>query len=429
MKKIAFYLDNRAISDIDANRLEYGNPGIGGTEYLILLVSTMLARNESAMSVKLWITHQQKLPAHIQYSVVDNLSEAISQAEEELYDTFVLKHDANNIINDYIVTSTDLKFYIWCHVFICYWELDYYAKNPYVYKMVYVSREMLDLYRDHPLYKKSVYIYNCVNLDGYRDSVKNHPFSARQHIVTYVGSLVPFKGFHRLARIWPDILKSVPDAQLYVIGSGRLYNSSAVLGQYGIAEKSYEEYFMRYLSKDGHILSSVHFMGRMGVEKNEILLQTKVGVPNPTGITETFCLSAVEMQICGAVLATVKAPGYMDTVKNGILCSDDKSLTESIVKLLKTNKSNYNEAMDFFEKEFSLNSVLLKWRELLLFENKGKDKMVNLGYRLKWLKEIIRVLGDFVPSVKYLPPVERVLLFIERKIFKKITYMDSDVSL
>lgn len=112
MKKIAFYLDNRAISDIDANRLEYGNPGIGGTEFLILLVSTMLARNESAMSVKLWVTHQQKLPAHIQYSVVDNLSEAISQAEEELYDTFVLKHDANNIINDYIVTSTDLKFYM-----------------------------------------------------------------------------------------------------------------------------------------------------------------------------------------------------------------------------------------------------------------------------------------------------------------------------
>lgn len=429
MKKIAFYLDNKTISDIDVNQLEYGNPGIGGTEYLILLVSTMLACNEHTMSIKLWITHQQKLPEYIQYSVVNNLSEAICKAEEEQYDIFILKHDVDNIINNYIVTSTTLKFYIWCHVFICYWELDYYANNPYVHKVVYVGREMLDLYRDHPLYDKSVYIYNCINLEGCRESVIHHPFSTRQHIVTYVGSLVPYKGFHRLARIWPAILKAVPDAQLFVIGSGRLYNSSAVLGQYGIAEKSYEESFMKYLSRDGHILPSVHFMGKMGVEKNEILLKTKVGVPNPTGITETFCLSAVEMQVYGAVLATVKAPGYMDTVKNGVLCSNDRNLAETIIRLLKTDKSNYEEAMNFFEKEFSLDSILLKWKQLLLLDCNDRGKLVNLGYRLKWLKEIIRILSKFIPVVKHVPPVERILLFIERKIFKKITYMDSDISL
>ena len=311
--------------------------------------------------------------------------------------------------------------------------MDYYANAPAVKKIVYVGREMYDLYRDHPSFKKATYIYNCVNLEGCKEAVAKHPFSKRQHVVTYIGSLVPFKGFHKLAEVWPWVLKEVSDAQLYVIGSGKVYHSSAVLGEYGVAESIYESFFMKYLlTEDGHVMPSVHFMGRMGTEKNHILLKTKVGVPNPTGITETFCLSAVEMQSYGATVVTMKAPGYLDTIKNGVLCSNTKELAETIVRLLRTDESSsYETAMAYFEKEFSVESALAEWERLLQDKNQDSRKLqlVNPGYRLKWLKEGIRLISAVLPMNRILPSVERVLILIERKIFRNTTYIDSEVSL
>ena len=90
-------------------------------------------------------------------------------------------------------------------------------------------------------------------------------------IVTYVGSLVPAKGFHRLAQIWPEVISKVPNAELYVIGNGKVYDRNAKLGKYGISQSDYENQFMKYLTDDeGEILKSVHFCGIVGKEKRDI---------------------------------------------------------------------------------------------------------------------------------------------------------------
>lgn len=63
-------------------------------------------------------------------------------------------------------------------------------------------------------------------------------------------------------------IKKVPQAQLYVIGGGNLYNRNAVMGKYGIATQEYENEFMPYITDDdGKILPSVHFCGILGKEK------------------------------------------------------------------------------------------------------------------------------------------------------------------
>lgn len=270
-----------------------------------------------------------------------------------------------------------------------------------------------------------LYIYNCLNLEGVREIVQEHPFEDRKNVVTYVGSLVPFKGFHLLAKAWPSILKKIPDAELYVIGSGKLYNKNSQLGPFGIADSLYEEQFMHYLCQNGKIIPSVHFMGDMGVEKNEILLQTKVGVPNPSGITETFCISAVEMQAMGAMVTTINYPGFIDSVKNGYLYKKTTDLAKSITRLLRKGKSNYDTAMNFFEDNFSFEEVVSKW-EAFLIQNKTKEyKLQNSSYRMKWLKELKRQIGKKYPLVYKLPTVERILLFIERMLHGRITYIDS----
>lgn len=431
MVKVAFFLDNNSIYDIDTSSLELGNPGIGGTEYLILLVSFLLSCRDNGIEVRLYMRKKQHgLPDNLSFFVVDSIEDAISHAEKENYNAFVLKHDAAYIKKDSLKVKEKMDLIVWCHVFVCYWELDYYAKNTCVKRVVHVGREALDLYRDHPVFEKSTYIYNVVNIKACRENAQCVPFVERKHIVTYIGSLVPYKGFHLLALAWPEILKKVPDAQLYVIGNAKLYNSYSELGPLGLASPEYERIFLSSISENGELRKSVHLMGRMGKEKTEILQRTKVGVPNPSGITETFCLSAVELQAMGARIATIKAPGYLDTVVNGILYNDPKDLANSVIDVLLSKESDYAKAVKYFEREFSPEVILKKWERLL------RDDIVepilplrNSSYRGKWIKEWLRILKKHVVLLRCMPPLERVLLFFERRIINKMTYMDSNINL
>lgn len=429
MKKIGIYIENGSINDVDLSDMKKGNPGIGGTEYLMFMLADMLTESNNGLDVTVFLEKNQQLPAEIKYKVCGSVTNAINEAEGIGCSYLVLKHNADNITKDTLHTGGVMKLIVWCHVFICFWELDYYASNQDVDRIVYVGREHLQLYFDHPSYKKSTYIYNFVDLNGCSDKVKKYPFQNRKHIVTYLGSLVPFKGFHLLAEVWPIVVKEIPDAELYVIGSGKVYDSNAELGRLGVASKEYEDVFLPYLTKNGQIIPNVHFLGRMGAEKEKILLRTKVGVPNPTGITETFCLSAVEMQMLGAKIATIKAPGYLDTVKNGILYKKQSQLAKSIVKLLKDKDSGYEDAMQYFESEFSKDTILKCW-ENLLNENFGrKVRITNLGYRLKWLKIPLGYVRGLLPRSVKIPDIERLLVFIERNILHRQSFMDSNLKL
>lgn len=427
MKKVAFYLDNTTIASVDCSSALDGNPGIGGTEWLIVVVSTLLARRENGIKVLLYTTRSASLPEGICNVIVKDLPDAIADAERIGVDYLVVKHSADNITNNvFSIKLKHLRVICWCHVFVCHWELDYYADNDLISKIVYVGREMYDLYRDHRIYSKATYIFNCVPVGDSREYVRLHPYETRKNAIVYVGSLVPFKGFHLLAEAWPLIKEQVPDAELYVIGSGRLYNKNSKLGEWKIADSDYESRFMPYLLSGDKLHPDVHFMGVMGKEKKNVLVKARVGVPNPSGITETFCLSAVEMQMYGCRIATNNYPGYLDTIKNGKLFNRRGCLANLIVELMNSTDNQYEEAMKCFESEFSYGTICSKWEELL---NTGNvlyvDKLRNLSYRLKWLKEFLRLLKHYFPFLSNLTTVERVLIYFERKRYGRITYIDS----
>lgn len=427
MNKVAFYLDNERIVSVDCSDILSGNPGIGGTEYMIIVISYLLATRNNGLNVKTFTRKHGHFPDGYNYEVVGDFISAVNKAVEEGFDYFIFKHDAS-LIKSGVLNNIDsnIKLIVWDHVFVCYWELDYYDRNPNIFKIVYVGREMYDLYRDHRSFRKSCYIYNCIHLDGIPEKVYRHPFSKRKNVVVYVGGLLPYKGFHLLAEAWPKILSSVPDAELYVIGTGRLYDKNIEMGEYGLAERLYEKLFMQYLSKDGKILPGVHFMGNMGQDKNDILLQAKVGVPNPSGITETFCISAVEMQVMGALVTTINYPGFLDTVKNGILYHDRKCLAGNVIKLLKSDNLKYEETIKYFNDNMSYDSVASKWEKLLSGSTCKQDiALHNAFYRLKWLKECRRRLACVFPIIYRFPPIERALLFFERVRKGNVTYIDS----
>ena len=126
------------------------------------------------------------------------------------------------------------------------------------------------------------------------------------------------------------MLVEVPDAQLHVVGSGKLYDRNSKLGVYGIAEESYENSFIKGITdRAGELLPSVHFHGVMGEEKKELIARTSVGVANPAGRTETLGISAIEFSSRGVPVVTIASGGFLDTVENektGLLYNDTKDL-------------------------------------------------------------------------------------------------------
>jgi len=418
IQKVAFYLDNENLNDQDYTKIVEGNPGIGGSEYEFLLVSYLLEQRNNGIDSVLLTRSSLTFP-HKNTQSVKGLKESCDFCKSQGIEILVINQSQFdcNILDKY---ADNLWLILWAHNDIPYSKLSLFSRLKYVKKIVCCGREMMDLYRDHIATLKSTYIYNIFPTQPkrwYLDKIKNR----NNNNVVYMGALTPAKGFHILARSWKHILKKVPGAQLYVIGSGRLYNKNVELGGYGLAEKNYENLFMSYLlNSEGHILPSVHFMGLMGIEKYDILGQCKVGVPNPTGFSETFCICALEMQLMGCSLTTIRHAAYLDTVwKQNYLYSKCSQLTDYVVSRLKSAPDDYDEVYDFVTENFGIESNIQRWEQVIKnIDIRILEEYSEKAYQLKGLKNIILKLKLLCPIFNKLPLVEQFYNFYHNRIVK-----------
>ncbi len=421
--KIGFFIDNKNIKEVDCKNIVFGNPGIGGTEYMILIISYMLSIRDNGIEVLLFSTELGIFPESMSNILCKGIKEGYLKANNLKCDYFIYKH-MDRYVKDVFSKLPSLyktKIIPWCHNFCSYPSLRFYAKSLLVERIICVSKEQLDLYIDHAAFLKSDYIFNCLDTNP---PIGNAcmDLTKRKNIVTYIGSLVPEKGFLTLAKAWKHVLKEIPDAELYVIGSGKLYNRNQKLGKYGIAEAKFERKFVKYIESDNNIHPSVHFAGIMGTEKYGLLAKTKVGVPNPSGLTETFGISAVEMQLCGVKIATIKCPGFLDTVVNGKLYNKKSELAETIILQLKSSENNYGEAKRYIDKNFSIRPVLCEWESLFLDCIPNKKKLHNIiisnNFRGKKIKfKLYQLKSKHNLLYKLLPSFDN-LTTIDDKIFK-----------
>lgn len=409
MKKIGFYLSNDNIASVDFCNYEQGNPGVGGSEFSAIVIAANLSIRNNDLDIVLYCNKKGIFPDKLKYVVCGNLQNAIKIANNDNINYFVIdeKVISHSVLNNYVGV---MDFVLWANNPLKISDVDFYASCKKVKKIINVGKEQMDLWIDHRVYKKFCFIYNSMCFDN-EINTNSLIKSARGHNVVYIGNLVFNKGFHFLAKSWKKVLDKCPDAQLYVIGSGRLYNRDAEMGPLGIASPRYEKMWAKYLTgNDGKVLPSVHFLGILGPEKKEILKHCKVGVPNPSGLTETFGYTAVEMQSMGCNCTTKRCYGYLDTVLDvptNILYKNEFTLHKKIVKLLNSNEANLNYILPELLRKFSISSVIPIWEEM--FDNINdtpKYSKTNLMYRLKWLKIIHRYFDRF-----YLfPSIEKLLI-------------------
>ena len=382
---IAFYFNNSGIPKQDYSKIRYGNPGIGGTQYAMILLATLLAEKKYKNKKFYFFAESiYGIPESLNVKDVSTLAKLSQQIDNCEIDILVVNKGGKNTLDKRFfsaIKNNNVKIIIWDHCFIPYFDLLSYARNKKVARIVTVGKEQLMTFCDHKAFKKSTYIYNLCNYC----LPPIMPFANRKNNVVYIGSIVPLKGLHLLTKAWPKIIKNIPDAQLYIIGSGKLYNKNAQLGEFGIAEYFYEKELLKPILNEEHkIISSVHFLGIMGDEKFEIMNNAKLVVPNPSGLTETFGYTAIEAQLSGCLVTTKKCPGYLDTVFNHENLYDKvDDLSDFVINLLKKTDYDPSYSINYVKNKFSSEKILSQWMELFddVFLNKSVlNKEVNTDF-------------------------------------------------
>ena len=367
--KIAIFIDNENIQGVDCRNLENGNPGIGGTEYSILLLAQVYKEVYPKDEVMLFATKEGMLPKVDAVEIMINPMEIYKKFKQNQADLLVISavYRGEPLSQKFfeMIEMNKIKTIFWGHNFYLNDFCNRIANCNYVKANVFVGRQQYDRYLDHKIIKKSTYIYNMYQSPVYERRKEN-----TNHVVTYIGSLVPLKGFHVLAQSWKRIIAEVPDAKLNVVGSGKLYGRNSKLGKYGIADEAYEKQFMPELTEDnGRIMSSVQFLGVLGAEKGEVIQKTCVGIVNPTGRTETFGISALDFESLGVPVVTIGKGGFLDTVidkQTGLLYRGKNKLAEYVIELLRDKEKNehYGIAGVHLSQTFAPRKIINQWHEL-----------------------------------------------------------------
>ncbi len=383
MNNVAFYFENSGLEQIDFREPLNGNPGSGATEFMTVLMASELSRNN--VNVYLLSTLPGMFPNNLKNLQVNNIDEAFD---------FCARNSVILTIRAYIFdfeailmkisTYKNLSVIIWAHLTPNQKSLKIIGSTPQIKVVVCLENNQRVRMADSLASSKLVTIPYGITGNTSLIQVNRNPNN-----VAFMGALVPQKGFHLLADAWPRVLKRIPDARLYVLGSGRLYDSRIELGPKGIATKAYEKRLFQELSK---VEETVVFLGNADSNSRNGILETcRLGIVNPSARTETFCLSAVEFQQRGIPVIGGRKYGLLDTVthgETGALVLFGSNLHKHIIRLLLNSerlKQLSIQAQNSMLLKYELDDRVEQWRTLIEYLSIGSSN------KLSDVKEKMRV--------------------------------------
>ena len=401
--KIAFYVPNKGLKKINFSTPFDGNPGSGAAEYLHVALPYYIRDDEFETYILAQeVTH---MPANLKHIKCNSLRDAAILAKKNGIDIFVFRpriHEESNILD--LIDELQLLSIGHAALTPSVKHQRKMARSNYFRALVAVGSEQFDFMCDSPVAEKLTYIDNGISLSPCNEFAN---IQKNKKLVTYMGAIVPQKGFHVLARVWPQVLEHHPDAYLRVIGSSKIYNENYDVGPLGVADEAYErEFIMPYLcNKKGELHPSVKLLGALGKEKYKHLSESIIAIPNPTGQTETCCVSAIEMAACSTAVVTGAYYALLGTVKNnstGLLGRGDKKLKDNICKLLNNPElaiSMGKNGRVLAEEIYDFNKVAIRWKMLFAdVYNHSKIRSPRhqfnyLYYHRKWLRAI-----NYIPA-------------------------------
>ncbi|MBI9043229.1 MAG: glycosyltransferase family 4 protein [Anaerolineaceae bacterium] len=204
--------------------------------------------------------------------------------------------------------------------------------------------------------KKCAFIPNGVDTDRFFSLVKEEKIRLRQTLsigsgpmIVYSGRLVPEKRVAMLLEIWPGVKEQIPNAQLYILGSGEEEQKLKEKSVQGVKFKGYQEDIVPYLqAADVFVLPSA---------------------------TEGLSNALLEAMACGLTPIATKvggAPDVIDSEHNGLLVEADNpaELRNALIQVLGDPLSSVSmgiKAREKIKKDYSL--VKTAYQLGLLYES------------------------------------------------------------
>lgn len=392
MSKYGFYVKLESyIEKIVMKDLMKGNPGIGGTQYLFLMVAFLL--RQRGYDIVIFSDIEE-----LEYGIIKchNNSELSELCVSKKIKKLVVNAYGNDfILNDELLYKNGIKVVFWAHN-----TLDFFMRKKIVNAkniplIVCVSENQYKNMKGTGLEAISTYVNNFITSRFYDESTRT---SLAAEKVIYIGALFPNKGCHNLIKIWKLVNKCKPNAQLVIIGGSSIYGSKVKTGTIGVTDKVYEMLISHYWKRIDNP-STIKFVGgKSWKEIPDLISDAKVGIINPSHFQfdETFCMSAVELEAYGIpIISRYRNDGLSTTVLNGVtgyLYEKDKDIASAVVSLMddKLTLQKMSDNAREYAKRFIEDESISRWEQILA-DNCSCEQKLYTRFRCK---DIARFFDD-----------------------------------
>lgn len=422
-QKIAFYIELYKYSSVLNNfNLDDGNPGIGGTQYLFLLTVKYLNKlNGSDYAVLLTDGDIKINDSEIPIFVVKSARDAVYFCEKEsikklVFNANVASQQPNDLFN-----SNSISFILWAHNTLNYRGQQVASIKNSIKRIVCVSYNQMINMEDSPCFHKCVYINNVITENFYERSFLT---DYTKNAVVYIGALFPQKGVHNLLDIWKLVEERVSNAELYIIGGAKIWNTDVFSEGYGGADSFYGRIIKSRINKLSKP-SNVHFLGALDWNRiNEIIKTFKIGIVNPSYYyrDETFCMSALELECHGIpVISRQRHDGLNATILNGetgFLEKSNLEIANAVIRILNNSKLNRKLGANArnFASSFFIDQEVLKWTNILELSTQKKTRR---KYRFI-SKDSILLFHDFILKLIYLVRSKKIFYVLRKSIKRRM---------
>lgn len=209
---------------------------------------------------------------------------------------------------------------------------------------------------------KLVVIGNGVDLSRFDGKVERNP-----HKVIYSSS--PDRGLDLILEgIWPKIVEAVPDAELHIYYGWNIFDKFA--SQYPYLQQ-FRNKMLRLLANAKNVTQH----GRVNQKELAKAFQSSSVWLYPTYFTETYCITAVEAQLGGALPITNHLAALAETVGSGVILPVDvrnpevqelyaKAVIQALTTPLEERESIHKRVMEHAPAR-SWEEIATDWSKLL----------------------------------------------------------------
>ena len=174
------------------------------------------------------------------------------------------------------------------------------------------------------------------------------------------------RGLEHLLKMWPDIKRDVPEAELHVFYGWDLFDTVYIKNAYNPERAAWKDKINKLMEQDG-----ITHHGRVGHEELREAIESSGIWAYPTHFYEISCITAMKCQAWGAVPVVMNYGALKETVQHGIKVDGDiydketqNVFCNELIALLKDPERQEEirkEMMPWASSRFGWDAVAKQW--------------------------------------------------------------------